>query len=152
MIHDRECVSVFRRLMVRPDAAFAALLDVASDPACVPPEAARQASYFADRVRDLTLDERQELFDVTFPDTGAASTPQEDGGPAPDRSGARSRARLVALLEEWGGEGPAADEARARLVADVDALHRRLRACRNPYHHLLAALATLLLATPGGRG
>lgn len=121
MDHRAECVSIVRRLLEPPGASFAADVAAASTTK-LPPDAAEQVARFHERVADLSLDERRELFDETFGRAAAA----ED------------RRRLVTVLE-----GPSPYSAGSELWPLIDRLGARLRRDRNPYHHLIAAVGVL---------
>jgi len=122
-----EPVQVLRRLLERPGPGCAVEDLVAMRALVLSPQAGEQAARFAGRIRDLTLEERQELFDETF--GGSAAAPH---------------ARLMALLERLDRSAEAGPQIE-RLVEDLDA---DLARHRNPYHHLLIGLRALM--TPAG--
>jgi nitrate reductase assembly molybdenum cofactor insertion protein NarJ len=92
-------------------------------------EAARQLGVFAERVRDLTVDELLELYDETF-----------------GRPTARDFQAIVRRLMR-ASAGP--DDAAAATGALVPVLDR-LEAARNPFAYAVKALCCLLLARAHG--
>jgi len=122
MEYQAECFSTLAQLLEAPDAASVAHLALATDPALMPPQVAGHVALFAERVGDLSLEERQELFSETF----ASALLAED------------RRCLAAFLRRGGGT-----EARAQVPA-LDRLGDTLLRDRNPYHHLLVAVRVLL--------
>ena len=123
MDYEAECRATLAQLLELPDGAFAAHLAVATDPALITRAAAGHAALFAERVSDLSLDERQELFAETF------------------RSGAAEDHRrcIVAALREGGNAARSAE-----FTTSVERLQETLLGSRNPYHHLLTAITSLL--------
>lgn len=118
-----EPVQVLRRLLERPGPGRAAEDLVATRALVLSPEAGAQAARFAERIRDLSLEERQELFDETF--GGSAASPH---------------ARLMALLgEAMDPAGP-----RPEIEGLLETLDADLSRHRNPYHHVLIGLRALL--------
>ena len=88
-------------------------------------EAARQLGVFAERVRDLTLDELLELYDETF---------------------GRPTARDVqAIVRRLMRSSAGAEDAAAAIGALVPVLDR-LEAARNPFAYAAKALCCVLLA------
>jgi nitrate reductase assembly molybdenum cofactor insertion protein NarJ len=92
-------------------------------------EAARQLGVFAERVRDLTLDELLELYDETF-----------------GRPTARDVQAIVRRLMRAPAEPDDAAAATGALVPILD----RLEAVRNPFAYAVRALCCVLLARPHG--
>jgi len=123
MEYQAECFSTLAHLLEPPDAAFVAHLAVATDPTLVTPRVAGHVALFAERLGDLSLEERQELFAETFAKVGLA----ED------------RRCLVESLRNPGGSAP-----RAEVLASLTRLGDTLLRDRNPYHHLLVAARMLL--------
>ena len=117
-------MQVLRQLLERPEPGCGVEEVLAARGAMLPPAAGVQAARFAERVRELSQDERQELFDETF--------------------GARSAAhrQLDALLR-----GLESGTDVGQLVEDLDTTLAR---DRNPYHHLLMALKAVLRTPAGG--
>ena len=124
MDYQAECLSTLAHLLEAPDAAFPAHIAVATDPALASPTVAGHVALFAERVAELSQDERCELFAETF----AASALAAD------------RETVVAWLR--GARG--ADAARA--LAALERLCRALSRDRNPYLHLCVAAQCLYSA------
>lgn len=126
MEYAAECFSTLAQLLDFPDQAFGAYIALATDPALMPAAAAGHVALFAERVSDLSLEERQELFAETF------------GSEAADAE----RRHLVTTLREWTRSGSAA---RAGLLKPLlCTLHDR-----NPYWHVVTAIETLLAVSDG---
>lgn len=131
MEYEAECFSTLARLLEMPDRAFAVYVALATDPGLMPPPAAGHVALFAERVAELSADERQELFSETFRD---------------ELSDARRRAIVTALRESG-------DPRRSTLIIEsLEDLRSTLLNDRNPYHHLVVAVSTLLEPSPGGCG
>jgi hypothetical protein len=123
MQYEAECLVTLAQLLDLPDRAFAAHIGFATDPALMPPAVAGQIALFAERVADLSLDERQELFIETF-------LP----GPLTDL-----RCSIATALRN----GPPLKDGPS-LARSVDQLREVLLTRRNPYAHLLTGVGTML--------
>ncbi len=123
MEYRAECFSTLAHLLEAPDAAFSAHLALATDPALVPPQVAGNVALFAERVGELTIEERQELFSETF------------GAPLL----AGDRQSVVAWLRSADQDGVACAGAAVARLCEI------LARDRNPYHHLCVAVRSLLL-------
>jgi nitrate reductase assembly molybdenum cofactor insertion protein NarJ len=119
-------LQALRCLLARPEERPGPSQIVTREILPLSPAAAEEVARFDERVADLSLAERQELFDETF--TGELN---------------QDVRQLVRLLE---GGLPSAAEAVSREAEVIGVLARaaeRLRRDRNPYHHLFQALLRL---------
>lgn len=115
------CLQVIRRLLARPDPSASGTEPVAREIVHLPPDAAEEAARFAERVADLSADERQELFDETF---GRENDPD--------------LRRVIQLLTS--STPPGGQAAVERELSALVKAANRLREHGNPYCHLLLAL------------
>jgi nitrate reductase assembly molybdenum cofactor insertion protein NarJ len=141
--------ATFAQLIARPQASFAGIVTLAADGSAWPVEVERHVAEFCSRVRDLSLEELQELHDETFDPLSC----RQAGGADPRRPTPLSRlwADDVALdfaavshwLEDAKTTRPGIGDA-AHMLTIVGRLDNVLACERNPYHHVTAALHALL--------
>jgi nitrate reductase assembly molybdenum cofactor insertion protein NarJ len=127
MEYEAECFATLAQLLDVPDCAFAAHLAFATDPMLVTAGVAGHVALFAERVVDLTLDERRELFAETFSDSPADA----------------DRLRIVSTLRQCPRQ-----ECVAHLERPIEHLGTMLLRHRNPYAHLVVAIGGLLGTPP----
>lgn len=127
MEYEAEGLLTLAQLLEMPDCAFAAHLAYATDPMLVTTAVAGHVALFAERVVDLALDERRELFAETFSDSPADA----------------ERRCIVSTLRHC-----ALPECSARLQRPLEQLEDMLLRHRNPYAHLVIAIGRLLRTAP----
>jgi hypothetical protein len=134
-------LEAFRQLVGRPDETFPDLLGAMTDAAAWPGVVAQQIADFAERVRDLSLDELQELHDETF---ATAPLPRVQTARRDIAAAAAARHQAWEILSAWFGSLTpsqfAAGACPDAVLTALAGLQGGLVTARNPYHHVMAAL------------
>jgi nitrate reductase assembly molybdenum cofactor insertion protein NarJ len=147
MVENPDSLTLFRRLLLRPDASFPEALSIATGASGWPIEVVQQLAAFGERVRDLSVDELQELHDETF-----ARQPTAPASPRGRRLRWPEASQVDSdewrHVSEWlqGTDAMTFKQGAPSesLLAALGSLQGALMQARNPYHHVLAALAGFL--------